>query len=77
MKIVDEWITTSNYVYNKTVACINNGSPVNFQSLRDKLVTANTKKGNKEYQDITNNIKQLGNAKYELSKKNKNITNQS
>jgi putative transposase len=72
-KIVDEWITTSNYVYNKTVACINNGSPVNFQSLRDKLVTANTKKGNKEYQDITNNIKQLGNAKYELSKKIKTL----
>ena len=47
--IFDEWLNTSNFVYNKTVKCIQDGDHINFMSLRDKLVTANTKKNNAEY----------------------------
>ena len=67
--ILDEWINTSNYVYNKTVETIyKKKQPANFQSLRDLLVTANTKKHNLEYITISNKIKQLGSEKYILKK---------
>ena len=46
--IIDEWINTSRYVYNKTIALINKGHPINHFELRDKLVTENTKKNNIE-----------------------------
>ena len=46
-KIIDNWINTSNYVYNKTLEKINNGHVIN--SLRDLLVTDYTKKNSKEY----------------------------
>jgi hypothetical protein len=36
---LDEWFNTSRYVYNKTVYEIKNGAKVNFQDLRNKLVT--------------------------------------
>jgi len=36
---LDEWFNTSRYVYNKTVCEIKNGAKVNFQDLRNKLVT--------------------------------------
>ena len=45
--IIDEWINTSRYVYNKTINLINNGHPIDHFQLRDKLVTENTKKNNK------------------------------
>ena len=48
-KIINEWINTSNYVYNKTIESINNGHKINFYSLRDKLVTNETKKYNPIY----------------------------
>ena len=67
--ILDEWINTSNYVYNKTVETIyKKKQPANFQSLRDLLVTANTKKHNIEYITISNKIKQLGFEKSILKK---------
>jgi putative transposase len=53
----DEWFNTSNYVYNRTVSCINDGELINFYNLRDKLVTENTKKNNIEYVSIQNNMK--------------------
>ena len=56
-KIFDEWLHTSNYVYNKTVSCINDGDPISFMDLRNKLVTANTKKNNIEYINLENNMK--------------------
>lgn len=56
-KIFDEWLHTSNYVYNKTVSCINDGEPINFMNLRNKLVTANTKKNNTEYINLENNMR--------------------
>ena len=59
-KILNEWITTSNYVYNKTVEEIyKKKHPVKFELLRDKLVTANTKKYNEEYTASTTEIKRL------------------
>lgn len=58
-KILNEWIKTSNYVYNKTIACINNGDKVNFINLRDKCVTSRTKKSNNQYPKLTENIKML------------------
>ena len=58
-KIFNEWIKTSNYVYNKTIACINKGDKVNFINLRDKCVTNQTKKTNSEYTVLINNIKDL------------------
>jgi transposase len=55
--IFNEWFNTSNYVYNKTVSCINDGEPINFMKLRNKLVTANTKKNDIEYIKLENNMK--------------------
>lgn len=67
--ILDEWINTSNYVYNQTVETIyNKKHPANFQSLRDLLVTANTKKHNSEYILISNQIKQFSADKMVLKK---------
>ena len=57
--IIDSWFNTSNYVYNKTVQCIKEKHPVNFISLRDKLVTTYTKKTNKEYITINETIYNL------------------
>ena len=42
-QIFNEWFNTSNYVYNKTVSCINNydkeeKKSINFYKLRDKFV---------------------------------------
>ena len=56
-KIFNEWFNTSNYVYNKTISCIRDGEPINFMNLRNKLVTANTKKNNIEYVTLENNMK--------------------
>jgi len=65
-KILDDWINTSNYVYNKTVEEINQGHAINFITLRDKLVTRNTKKNNAQYQELTDQIKQLQQQKHAL-----------
>ena len=61
-------MNTSNYVYNNTVEAIRRGHTVNFMSLRDKLVTLDTKKLNEEYQHITKNIKILQTELRELKK---------
>lgn len=57
--IIDEWINTSRYVYNKTIALINKGHPINHFDLRDKLVTENTKKNNIKYKDFLQDIVNL------------------
>ena len=58
--ILKEWFQTSNFVYNKTVASINiDKHPVNFITLRDLHVTANTKKADPEYSKLTTIVKQL------------------
>ena len=48
-QIINDWINTSNYIYNKTLEKIKNGFEVNFHKLRDLLVTNNTKKNTNEY----------------------------
>jgi IS605 OrfB family transposase len=70
-KIIEEWMNTSRYVYNKTVQCVRSGDTVNFYNLRDKLVTADTKKYNKEYIEIET----LNESKKNLQKQWKNINN--
>lgn len=67
-KIIDEWISTSNYVYNKTIETINNGHTINFQNLRDKLVTKDTKKNHNEYKIISEDIKNLHKQKSDITK---------
>jgi putative transposase len=56
-QIFNEWLDTSNYVYNKTISCIRDGESINFYNLRNKLVTANTKKNDIEYITLENNMK--------------------
>ena len=50
---------SSNYSYNKTIAAIRDGASVNFQDLRNKYVTSNTKKNDSTYQRIDAELKQL------------------
>ena len=47
--LIDEFINTSRFVYNKTLEHINRGHKNNFIDLRDKLVTSNSKKALPEY----------------------------
>jgi transposase len=58
-KILKEWIDTSRYVYNKTVALINSGHTKNERTLRDLLVTDKTKKYHNDYSILTNQISTL------------------
>jgi IS605 OrfB family transposase len=57
--VFQQWFKSSNYVYNKSVVAIQKGDPSNFIFLRDKFVTANTKKTNPEYQRISSIISKL------------------
>jgi len=50
--MINEFIDTSRYVYNRTLEFIKKGEPVNFFTLRDKLVTQNSKKDNPEIKNI-------------------------
>jgi IS605 OrfB family transposase len=74
-KIIDEWFATTNYVYNKTLNYINNKHKINFQSLRDKIVTNNSRKNNKNYSKITSNIKNIKKMIIKLTLLNKNLNN--
>ena len=60
--ILDEFINTFRYVYNKTLEIIKNGHKANFQDLRDKIVTENTKKHYDEYKQYEDEIKILHEA---------------
>jgi len=66
-KVIDEFIDTSRYVYNKTVEAIRNGHKVNFKDLRDLLVTENTKKNLKEYKDFDDMLDSLRKQKKECT----------
>jgi IS605 OrfB family transposase len=48
-KLLDQFIDTSRFVYNRTIEHIEKGNKVNFHDIRDVLVTENTKKGVDEY----------------------------
>lgn len=67
--IIDNWINTSNYIYNKTVSYIKNGYPANFMNLRDLLVTSYTKKNSDEYKSYDNLSKELKETKKEIYNK--------
>lgn len=66
--IINEWINTSNYVYNKTVEAVYNGEKRHFETLRNKLVTFNTKKNNIEYLKHTEQISTLSKQKSDILK---------
>jgi len=55
-KIINEWINTSNYVYNKTLEKIKSGEKPNWINLRDIIVISKTKKDSLEYKKSTDNI---------------------
>lgn len=64
--MLNKYIDTSRYVYNKTLELVKNkGHKPNFQSLRDILVTENSKKGYTEYQVYDKEIKDLQKQKKE------------
>ena len=64
--IFNEWLNTSNYIYNKTVEYIKNGQPVNFFNLRDLLVTNITKKTSGEYKSFDEIINKLKKEKIDI-----------
>ena len=72
-QLLDEFIDTSRFVYNRTLEYINKGHKINFQDLRDILVTENTKKGLDEYKAFDDSIKELHKQKKETIKDNKDI----
>jgi putative transposase len=67
--ILDDMINTSRYVYNKALQHINDGHKINFNSLRDLLVTAETKKNLPEYKEFDSAIVALKATKKLLSTK--------
>ena len=57
-QIFEEWFHTCNFIYNKTVEQINvHHHRINFQSLRDKIVTNVTRKTNPRYSEISTEMK--------------------
>ena len=48
-QLLNNFIDTSRFVYNRTLELIKNGHKINFIDLRDLLVTDNTKKGLDDY----------------------------
>lgn len=54
--IINGWINTSNYVYNKTVEKIKSGAQPNWMNLRDALVISKTKKNSNEYHIFDNEL---------------------
>ena len=63
--LLDKFIDTSRFVYNRTLEYINNGHKINFNDLRDLLVTENTKKGMDEYKEFDVVINDLKKQKKE------------
>ena len=58
-QLYQQWMYTSDFAYNKAIAAVQKGEPVNFYNLRNKLVTANTKKEHPEYKKIDESLKTL------------------
>jgi len=62
-KHLDDMISTVRYVYNKTVEKVKEGHKPNFISLRDMLVTENTKKNHEVYSKKADEIKEIRKSK--------------
>ena len=67
-EILNRFIDTSRYVYNKTLEHIKKGHKPNFQTLRDILVTENSKKGYDEYKTLKLEIDAIRQSKKGLTK---------
>lgn len=67
-RMIDRYIDTSRYVYNKTLEFIKvKGHKPSFRPLRDLLVTENTKKGYDEYKAFDDEIEALQKLKVECT----------
>lgn len=56
--ILNEWFSTTNYVYNKTIEEIEvRKAKINFQSLRNMLVTSNTRTTDQTYVQLMKKLK--------------------
>jgi transposase len=73
-KVFDEWFDTTTYIYNKTLECINKNEKkaLDFNGLRDLLVTNETKKNNNSYDIIIKELKKLEKYKKLLDENYKN-----
>jgi len=58
-QILDEFINTSRYVSNKAIEYVDKGHKPYFQTLRDLLVTSNTKKNSNTYKKLSKEIEDL------------------
>ena len=72
-QILNKFIDTSRYVYNRTNEYIKNGHRINFQDLRDLLVTENTKKDMDDYKMFDNLLNHLKQQKKDKSLSKENI----
>ena len=71
-QILNDWMNTSRYVYNKAVEAVKKGhSSKDFYGLRDLLVTYKTKKKNEQYKILKEQIKNLEEEKKEMDKEKK------
>ena len=70
LKILNEWFSTCNFLYNKTISLIKNGDVSFFDSnkIRDLLVTKETKKNHPAYIKMSNEILKMHNQLKELRK---------
>ena len=68
--LIDQFINTSRFVYNRTLEHINKGHKINFIDLRDLLVTENSKKGLEEYKSYDIFINELRKQKKETKDDN-------
>jgi len=67
----NEWFNTTNYIYNKTIETIKKGHKKNPISLRNLLVTDETRTKNILYNVNLKKKKELNNDKIILEKKTK------
>jgi transposase len=65
-KIIDEWMSTSNYIYNKTISYIKKGHNPDFNNLRDLIITEGTKKNSDEYKSFDDLYKKLHESKKKI-----------
>lgn len=72
-QILNEFIDTSRYVYNRTLEYINNGEELNEFDLQTKLVTADTKSLYTHNKIIKNYIKKISYEKSELNRRVKKL----
>lgn len=72
-ELFQKWMYSSNYAYNKAISAVRKGHPIHFQDLRNKLVTANTKKTHPEYQRLDAEINQLRRSKKTADNNTKSV----